>query len=105
MVCVGGDTIYTNEDVKNKTEILNLDTLTWSQGPDLPEGKYLLNGVSVPFRDSFVVFGDEGLGTDIFEWSHEAMDWVKREEELVGGGPRQYLAAIPLPEGYIDCTL
>ena len=57
------------------TEILDLDSLQWRQGPPLPES--VSPGLSVPHRDAFLIFGRKD---EIYELVEEI--WVLREEKL-----------------------
>ena len=57
------------------SEILDLDSLTWRQGPPLPER--MSSALAVPWRKSFVILGGPN---EIYEYVEEL--WWKREETL-----------------------
>lgn len=66
------------------TEILDLETLTWSAGPETPGGRRLSSSVSVPFGDSFVVVGGDTFDSQrrVHQFDPVNMTWIKREETL-----------------------
>ena len=65
------------------SEELDLATLTWSPGPDLPNP--IAFGESVPFRNSFlIVGGSKGYRyfDVIYEYNPENKDWMQRPQRL-----------------------
>ena len=70
-VAVGGNYQSTN--------ILDLDTMTWRDGP--APGDWYDNVSSAPFGDTFVVVG--GTNSDaIYEFDPENEEWIQREQTL-----------------------
>ena len=73
-----------------ETEIFDLDTLEWSDGPQLPLFADFEAGKRFEFytqtvangEDSFYVVGGSESGGDIYEFIGGNMTWVKREESL-----------------------
>ena len=68
----------------NTTDILDLDTLTWSEAPALPA--YIKDATSVPFGDTFLVVGgmlpDSYIADTVYEYDVQGRDWITRPERL-----------------------
>ena len=93
------------------TDILDMATLTWSRGADLPGVTYYTGARTVAYGDSFLLVGgktykptkDENgrLGggpdfvTGVLEYGVESGEWIARDENLVLG--REDLVVIPMP--------
>ena len=79
-----------------KTDLLDLETMTWSQAPPLPGAVRLPQQAQL--EDTFLVVGGfEGdfMGS-IFEFVPRTLSWKKREERLKF--PRQYHSVIQIPK-------
>ena len=62
---------------------LDLETLTWGFGPNLPRA--LAEPASVPYGDSFLVTGGKtssGRLDTIYEYDWQGEDWIERPEKL-----------------------
>ena len=81
-----------------KTEILDLETLTWRPGPNFPTNSRANDGESLQYRDTFLAVGGYSWGK-----SEELAIWkyMPDEEEwtvvAMMENKRQKFAAIPLP--------
>ena len=68
----------------NVTEILDLQTLEWSTGDDLPDD--INSGASVPFNDSFLIVG--GLDADnppvksIYYFNPQDQKWESKNKMM-----------------------
>ncbi len=74
------------------TEILDLSTLEWSDGPYAPRSAYSM--ASVQYGDSFLLVGGYETGEyldSVYLWDHSRQDFVLLAEGLVEG--RQGVAA------------
>ena len=63
--------------------MLDLETLVWSSGPELPYKVFA--ATSVPLGDRFLLVGGETYGfflNTIYEFDPLEMDWILRTEEL-----------------------
>ena len=90
-------------DFLSSTEELDLDTLQWNAGTDLPEA--LDFGASVQFKDSFLaISGYSGFGfsNKIYEYNRDSGDWIKRNETLITG--RDTFSAFLVPEEVTNCN-
>ena len=64
------------------TEILDLDTLTWTYGPNMPAPIRI--GRTVPYKNSFIVVGGDGRWPNgaglcnfpIYEWNINSNSWT-----------------------------
>ena len=88
----------------DSTEILDLETLEWTQGPDLPES--ISYTASVPLKYTFLVVGgrkaDNSKSNSIFEFDFEGMRWITRSETLVNA--RDSLTAFLVPDNAVNCS-
>lgn len=73
------------------SEILDLDSLTWRQGPPLPER--MSSALAVPWRKSFVILGGPN---EIYEYVEEL--WWKREEKLRRKKPSYGAVLVQVPD-------
>ena len=98
--------VVTGTPYVSTTEILDLDTLQWTDGPGLPfPWAYT---ASVPYKNTFLVIG--GLGThsgtvystDIYEFDPVNMNWITRSETLTQG--RHSHAAFLVPDDVVNCN-
>lgn len=93
VVVAGGD----NGDFDlASSEILNLETMEWRTGPDLPGS--LAAAASVPYGDTFLVVGGYHINEldQIYQFDPENEAWIERTEKLETA--RFYQVAVPLPE-------
>ena len=79
------------------TEILDLESMTWTQGPSTPEKLGFSGAAAIPYRDSFVlVGGDTGpFFRTIYYLNVDSMTWETLDEKLEN--PRQYFAGFQIP--------
>ena len=102
MIVAGGETHGTV--YLTSTEILNLDTFTWSPGNELPF--ILVHGTSVPFRNTFIVVGaDDGITNDfksIMEFDADTEQFFARSEEISREKTR--VAAFLVPDNAVICN-
>ena len=98
LVVTGG---YFSAIYYSSTEELDLDTLQWTAGKDLPDA--LDYGSSVQYKDSFLaVGGTNGAATDhIYEYDSDTGDWITRIEKMVSA--RYLFAAFLVPEEVANC--
>ena len=102
LVVAGG---YNNSyDSIFSTEILDLTTLEWRFGPNLPDAISL--GKSVSFRNSFLIIGgiidDHGGRSNlIYEFDSDTENWIKRQEKLTKA--RNAFTAFLIPEELARC--
>lgn len=87
------------------TSILDLDTLTYYPGPNLPYDIYY--GSSVQFGNTFLIAGgySYSLSNDldtIFEFDPSNELWIERTEKMQQGN--YAMAAFMVPDGYIECV-
>lgn len=83
--------------LETDTEILDLESLTWSTGPPTPGGRSFYGGAAIPYNGSFVLIGG-GTGPSfksIYSLETESMTWVELEETMET--PREFFAAIQIP--------
>ena len=83
VVVVGGNMGQGGEDF---TEIFDLETMTWTQGPPSPHPT-LDYASTVPHGDTFLLVGgflgwDDGTSSSIYEFDWRTDAWVIREEKL-----------------------
>ena len=83
------------------TEVLNLDTMTWSFGPDFPTETGTWIGASLPFENSFLAIGGYNLGhrDEFWYFNPDIRNW-----EVIGRmhQGRELFAAIALPNNVCD---
>lgn len=88
-----------------QTEILDLDTMTWSDGPDLPAMTSIKYTQSVQHYYSFLQVGGAtnvaGQTTSIFEYDYVNNDWVVRNESLPFGLSEH--VAFKIPDSVLGC--
>ena len=81
------------------TEILSLDTMTWTSGPQFPTGETTYKGTSLSYGNSFLAIGGYTYETkyrdDIWYFNHESYKWELMSKLETG---REQLTAIGLPE-------
>ena len=67
------------------SEVLDLEKMTWTVGPETPNGDYLNGAVAVPHEKSFLLIGGTYSGREepIFQLEPRSMTWIEREETLV----------------------
>ena len=101
VIAMGG---YETKAYYSTSEIFDLDTETWSLGPNLPRDSYFSGSQAVPYMGSVLLIGgkqenDGGqlLQKEIHQLDLETMEWVKRPEELKTG--RFDHIAFPIPLG------
>ena len=86
------------------SEILNLNALTWSNGPAFDNSYSFME--SVPYRDSFLLVGGRTGGESYLKTIHEydasKEDWVLRSESL--GEEKEATTAIMVDFNVVDCT-
>ena len=87
------------------SEILDLQTLEWSSGPDLPVG--LAAGGSVPYKKTFLIVGGdiqpENMNSNvIYEYDGILDAWITWDEVLATA--RQNLAAFLVPDEAVNCS-
>ncbi len=87
------------------TEILNLDTLEWREGPAFPA--FISNGASVPYGKTFLavgglIQGGGGNSNNIYSFDPDAEEWV--EISRVMTLEREWFAPVVVPPGYADCN-
>ena len=75
------------QHVGDYTQILDLETMTWSDGPRLPS--YLSAGAVVPHKRSFIImggwkgnFGEDGYSNQLWEFNPDQFEWIIRPETL-----------------------
>ena len=104
LVVTGG---WNNNVYLSSTEELDLDTLEWNVGPDLPQA--LEYGASVHFENSFLVVsgyrndGDSYYSDFIYEYDKDLNEWNTRSEKLTTG--RDVPAAFLVPDIVANCTI
>ena len=98
LVVAGGDS-------DPSTSILDLETLTYYPGPNLPYDIY--TGSSVAFGNTFLIVGgysryeSDYLDT-IFEFDPSNEVWIERVEKIQRGDAA--MTAFMVPENYIECV-
>jgi hypothetical protein len=89
----------------SSTEILNLSTLEWRNGPDLPVGISWDSGRSVPFGNSFLIVAGVQYVTiyieDIYLFDEDNYEWTTLPQKLQT--PRSFFPAVLVPENYVQC--
>ena len=84
-------------------ELLNLDTLEWSEGPDLPIN--LADAASVVYEDSLYVFGgvtdDNEKSDKIFRFDVGGMVWYEQATTL--SNPRARIAGVLTTAKSLGC--
>ena len=82
-----------------KTEILNLDTMTWRAGPPLPTDDHTFDGSSLPYGNSFLAIGGYSLDYDqsneIWYFNPDSYTW---ELMATMAEEREHPTAILLPD-------
>ena len=90
----------------NTTEILSLETLQWTTGPELPvaTGKGRLLGASVyQLENSFYILGgNDGYREvdTIYEFDLQTFSWRLKTDTV--GQPKKYHSVVPIPKDYLD---
>ena len=111
--CLAGFVIYPDgsrgilvagDEYARKVEFLDLDTLTWEPKQYLPID--INKGVSVPYKDSFLIVG--GFSSDVSEYLdtvyyyNPTLDqWELMNQRMTRG--REYFAAFLVPDYYAGC--
>ena len=82
-VVIAGGLSAGNSDLAS-SEVYDIESQTWSTGPNLPSAWYV--AASVPFGDTFlVVGGDKFSGSssnNIYEFDPAGNSWITRQEKL-----------------------
>ena len=83
-----------NVNFEPTSEVLDLDTLEWSQGPPaIP----LISSTTVKYEETFLLVGGEAnaFSGSIYEYDLVENDWIMRSEELAVGRARHVAFEIP----------
>ena len=99
---VMGGVNYTVQRHKT-SEIFDLATESWSQGPNMPNGTELFGMQVVEYLDSFILVGgcpDSG-SRDVYQFNPDNLEWIKRRETLAS--PRCDHVAFIIPND--ACTV
>ena len=105
MIVTGGtDSEADGWNYLKSTQILDLKSLQWTSGPDLPLiGAF---GVAVPYKNTFLVVGGKDSGhavqDTIFEFDPETGDWITRIEQMTL--KRSLFAAFMVPDYAVNCN-
>lgn len=86
-----------------KTYFLDLDTLTWHAKRDLPTD--IEFGMSVPFKDSFLLVGgtgSQGIRDTIYYYDSSANQWDLMSPKM--DHKRETFAAFLVPDEYANCN-
>ena len=89
--------------MSSTSEILDLNTLTWTDGPDLPQ--QLGYGASVQFQDTFLAIGgsgNSGLTDTIYQYDYTNNVWIERSEKIPTKG--LYKAIFLVPDEAVNCS-
>ena len=89
-VVVGGN--------KLSSEILDLETMTWRDGPTA--GGWYSNNVAAQFGDTFVVVGGD-VTDNIYEFDAENEAWIERHEKL--STERRDTTAVFVKDNVVNC--
>lgn len=87
--------------------ILNLDTMTYRPGPDIPNVLELYYANSVPFGNTFLMVGgtEDGISSrlnTIYEFDTTNENWIVRPETLKTGD--WAMTAFMVPDTYVQCS-
>ena len=89
------------------TELLDLDSMQWSNGPELPYG--IFDAVAVPYKNTFLIVGGrEASGNNnyyhntILEFDAGTGDWITRSEQM--SQERGIMAAFLVPDDAVNCS-
>ena len=63
-------------------EILDLESLTWSAGPESPGGLDVRKAAVVPFNNTVLLIGGTNQVKSIYQFDLANMVWIPRTEEL-----------------------
>ena len=96
IVITGGDDQLGSQE----TDILNLETLTWSLGEGLPISIRL--GASVPFGKSFLIVGGKPQSNKIFYFEPTKLRWIELEEKLTNAN--YHITSFMVPNSFANCT-
>ncbi len=83
------------------TEILDLSTMQWRQGPDFAN---ISNGASVPYGKTFLAVGGidpRGEVDDIYAFEPNAEEWVELSRVMTQA--REWLPPVVVPPGFVEC--
>ena len=101
MVIAGGEGEDGNHLIS--TEMLNLNTMIWTVGPELPLA--VSRGGSVPYGDTFLVVAggsENGPTSLIFEFDIASNNWLTRKERL---SRNMYdFDAFLIPDEFVECS-
>ena len=68
------------------TEVFDVETESWSVGPDLPSRMSNYGAQVIPYLDSFLLVGgcgrEDGKNFDTFQLDLQEMAWIERPEKL-----------------------
>lgn len=88
----------------SSTTILNLDTLLYTPGPDLPTS--IIYGSSIQFDDTLLIVGGfDGESTvldTIYEFDTTNQLWIERPEKMKRSN--YAMAALLVPDYYFQCV-
>ena len=87
------------------TEILDLQTLQWTDGPDFPQE--IAHTQAISFKNTFLAVGgyDDGETNhllSIYEFDFEGQAWIERGEALTAG--RGAFTAFLVPDYAVACS-
>ena len=87
------------------TEILDLDTLQWTNGIDYPHA--IAYAPTVPFGNTFLVvvggFGGSVGTKEIYEFDPSNNNWIKRSEECATDRVSAFTAFL-VPDDAVNCS-
>ena len=75
--------VITGGRAKKSTDELNLSSLEWNKGPDLPF--HIHHGTTVQYKDTFIIVGAGSHShyfDHILQYDVDTKDWIIREEKL-----------------------
>ena len=101
LVVAGG--LNADWNALSSSEELNLESLQWSSGPDLPLP--IAFGESVPFRNSFLIVGGSHgykFSEAIFGYNAESNGWLRMPQQLKKR--RSSFAAFLIPDHVAECN-
>ena len=107
-VIVSGGRTWDGDDHDVPSEVYDLSTDTWGEGPANPGRTGIFLGGTDATYENLIFGGYDENNFDfsdhldvIFEFDEAANEWREREEKLVTG--REHAMVIPLPEDGWNC--
>ena len=90
---------------KRTSEVLSLDSMTWTEGPQIPvSGDFY--GAAVYQRENtfYLIGGSSGVSflDEVYEIDLANSVWVERPEKL--NGKRDGHSAVAVPDGFLRCS-